>query len=336
MADFNFPIPALPSDKLPGRITYTPDGGVERDLGQYAPGFESSIQGRWGKHPIPGNTGDLKEDLGDGSLSTTVQLQFVGTKANDYYAVVKDLTTKRRGVLLHPRRGSRPTVVMSIRERCDWTMQGNETTIVDVTFEDAVLNTASQFAAGPSARTAQVNNQAAAADSAAQTLCDKVFQRPNLTLRARAITMQAAVGSATNAARTYAAAALEAFALGLYGPPLQNQLRALPPLVLNAQNAARLTGVAADTQMTILALELVNFAATQLDMAIRSAQPIPIETPVTRHPGQSIYAFVQQHYGRSGKAPADMRALVGLILRLNRQIRRPSLIPSGTLVVRPA
>jgi hypothetical protein len=71
-------------------------------------------------------------------------------------------------------------------------------------------------------------------------------------------------------------------------------------------------------------------------MAIRSAQPIPIETLVTRHPGQSIYAFVQQHYGRSGKAPADMRALVGLILRLNRQIRRPSLIPSGTLVVRPA
>ncbi len=336
MADFNFGIAGQPSANLGRKLTYTPDGGDEINLGQYAPGFESSIQGRWGRHPIPGQQGDLKEDLGDGSLQTTVHLQFVGRKSQDYYAVIGVLTSKRRGVLLHPRRGPRSSIVVSIRERVEWTTQGNESTFVDVVFEDAVLNTGGQFAAGPSARTSQVNNESAKADTAAQTLRETVFQRPDLAVRARAIAMQAAVGSATTAARSYASAALEAFSLGLYGPPLQNQLRALVPMVAAAQAAARLVGPAADIQATSLALEVMLFSATQLDVAIEAAQPIPIRTLVTRQPGQGIYAFVQQHYGNSGKTPDQMRALVGLILRLNRQIGRPSMIPSGTWITRPA
>lgn len=320
---------------MPG-FTFTPDGEGEIDLGKYAPGFDSSVQGRWGRHPIPGQSGDLKEDLGDGSLRTNVPLAFIGATASDYYKVVPVLSRKRRGVLMHPRRGSRQSVVMEIRERCDWTTQGNATTFVDVVFEDAILNQADQFTAGPAARAQQVQTQSQAADAAAETVRERAFSRTDLSLRQRAVTFQAAVSSATAAARIYAVAALDAFALGLYGPPLQNQLRALPPLVSAAQVAGRLAGVAADTQATSLALEVMLFAATQLDAAIQAAQPIPILTMVTRQPGQNIYAFVQQHYGNSGKTPADMRALVGLILRLNRQIRRPSLIPSGTVIVRPA
>lgn len=325
----------LPGANLGRRLTYTPDGGGEIDLGQYAPGFKSSIQGRWGRHPIPGQQGDLKEDLGDGSLQTTVRLQFVGRKSRDYYSVLEVLTNQRRGVLLHPRRGSRPTIVASISEETDWTTQGNESTFVDVVFEDAVLNTAAQFAAGPAARTAEVNSQSIAADQYAQALRDQAFTRRDINLRRFATSAQTAVGVSTTAARTYAAAALEAFSLGLYGPPLQNQLRTLPSLVAAAQIATRKVGPAADTQSTVLALESMLFAATQLDAAIEAAQPIPIRRLVTRHPGQSIYAFVQANYGASNRTPADMRALVGLILRLNRQIVRPSLIPSGTWVVGP-
>lgn len=315
-------------------FTYTPIDGTEIDLGKYVPGLESSIAGRWGRHPIPGQRGDLKEDLGEGSLSTRVRLQFVGKTSADYYTVVPALSKSRRGTLLHPRRGSRSTVVVSIREEVLYTDRG-ESTLVDVDFEDAVIGQADSFSPGPSARAQEVVAQSRAADSAATALRTKVFGRPDLLIRAYAISAVAAVSSATTAARAYAAAAQDSFSLGIYGPSIQAQLRALPPLVQAAEASLRLVGTAADIQETALALEVTLFAASQLDIAIREAQPIPVTTKVSRPPGQSIYAFVQQHYGKSGKTPADMRALVGLILRLNPQIRRPSLIPDGTFIVRP-
>lgn len=319
-------------------FTYTPIDGPEIDLGKYAPGLESRIDGRWGRHPIPGQQGDLKEDLGQNSLTTRVKLQFVGRTQNDYYTVIPAMAKSRRGVLLHPRRGSRHTVITSFREEIVYTERG-DATIVDIDFEDEVLGQAAfnsgPSGPGPSARAQQVVQQSRAADTAATTLQAQVFLRPDLAVRAYAVAATAAVGGATTAARTYATAAQDSFSLGFYGPSVQAQLKALPPLVAASEAALRLVGSAADIQETVLSLETMLFAATQLDLAIQAAQPIPIKTTVKRVPGQSIYSFVQQHYGRSGKTPAEMRALVGLILRLNPQITRPSLIPDGTVVVRP-
>ena len=70
--------------------------------------------------------------------------------------------------------------------------------------------------------------------------------------------------------------------------------------------------------------------------AIRANQPVPVETEVTSPGGQSIYAFVMAHYAGKNKTSAEMRDLVRLILRLNKNIRTPNLIPQGTIVVRPA
>lgn len=315
-------------------FTYTPLDGTEIDLGRYAPGLESQVQGRWGRHAIPGQRGDLKEDLGDGSLVTHVRLAFVGKTEPDYYAVVPALSRSRRGTLLHPRRGSRQVVITSLREEVSYTERG-DSTLVDVDFEDAVIGQADSFRSGPSARAQEVLNQSKAADQKASDLRQKVFSRPDLTARSYMLVAAAHVGNATTAARTYAAAAQDSFSLGFYGPSVQAQLKALPLLVETSLGSLRKVGAAADVQETVLALEVMLFAATQLDVEIREAQPIPIETRVSRQPGQSIYAFVQQHYGRSGKSPAEMRNLVSLILRLNRQVRRPSLIPAGTVLVRP-
>ncbi len=336
MADFNFPISGAPAANLGRRLTFTPDGDDELDLGIYAPGFKSAIQNRWGKHPIPGQQGSLKEDLGADDLQTTVTLQFVGEVSQDYYDIIGTLTAKKRGMLLHPRRGARSSVVVSVTERVEWTTQGNETTIVDIVFADAALNTGGQFAAGPSARESQVQNQLQAANDAMAALDELAFSRSDIDAREMTVVATDKVTAATEATGSYATDALDAFSLGTYGPSLQNELKALPVLVASAQDAVRAIGAAADTQSTILALEVMLFAATQLDTAIQAAQPIPIRTLITRHPGQGIYAFVQQHYGNSGKTPSAIRNLAALILRLNPQIRRPSLIPSGTTVTRPA
>jgi len=318
---------------MPG-FAFTPIDGTEIDLGKYAPGLKFDITGRWGRHPIPGQKGDLKEDLGDGSLKTRVRLQFVGKTQNDYYTVLSALSKSRRGTLLHPRRGGRSTVITNISEEVLYTERG-DTTLVDVDFEDAIIGQASDFRAGPSARAQQVVAQSQLADQAMTTLQSTVFLRPILLTRQLVLVASAQVSAATAAARVYASAAQDAFSLGLYDPSVQAQLLALPPLVQVANIALRGVGPAADIQETVLALEVMLFAATQLDAAVRAEQLIPINTTVSRSPGQSIYAFVQQHYGRSGKTPPEMRDLVGLILRLNRQIRRTALIPQGTVIVRP-
>jgi len=317
------------------RLLYTPINGQDIDLSRYAPGYENQIPGAWGKHKIPGQKGSLKEDLGDGDTTTKVKLQFVGATAPDYYTVIPALAQNRRGTLLDPRRGARQVVITAFREEVLWTERGEQTTLVDVDFESAVIGEADSFRAGPSARTQAVQAQSRTADTAALDLRLKVFGRPNLDVRALAVNAEQLVNVSTEAARSYADAAQESFSLGLYGPSVQQQLRALPGLAQSAIVALRAVGPAADVTDTILAVEAMLFSATQLDVAIRQAQPIPIETLVTRQPGQSIYAFVQQHYGKSGKTPAEMRDLVSLILRLNKQIRRPALIPSGTKVVRP-
>jgi len=315
-------------------LIYTPIDGSEIDLGRYAPGFENQIAGRWGRHPIPGQKGDLKEDLGDGSTVTKVKLQFVGATYADYFTVLPALSKSRRGTLTDPRRGARQVVITSLREEVMWTERG-DATLVDVDFESAIIGEADSFRSGPSARTQAVTAQSRAADSAVADLQAKVFARPDLEARVFVLDAVQQVNTATAAARTYAEAAQESFALGLYGPSVQQQLRSLPPLAQASLVSLRKVGPAADVMESVLAVEAMLFAASQLDVAIRQAQPIPVETRVTRQPGQSIYAFVQQHYGRSGKTPAEMRNLVSLILRLNKQVRRPSLIPAGTIIVRP-
>lgn len=313
-------------------FTYTPDDGEEINLGKYAPGFRSSIAGKWGKHVLPGQQGSLKEDLGDGDLRTSVKLQF--PTREEYDAVVPVLSRKRRGILLHPRRGARQTVIMELREEVAYTESG-EATLVDVEFEDAVVGQAFGFRAGPASRASTVVDSSLVADQAVADLRTVIFLRPNLLARQYVITAQANVNAGTTAARSYANTALEAFSFGLYGPTTRANLLALTPLVQTALVTTRLVSSAADIQPTINALEVMLFSATQLDEAIRAAQPIPITTRIRQTPGQSVYSLAQQAYGRSGKTAAEMRELVGLIMRLNPQIRRPSLIPEGTAVVRP-
>lgn len=313
-------------------LTYTPDGGAEINLGKYAPGYKSAIAGKWGVHVLPGQQGSLKEDLGDGDLKTSVRLQFV--TPDDYNAVVPVLSTKRRGLLLHPTRGSRQTVIRELREERTWTESGNAT-MVDVEFEDAVVGQAYGFKAGPSARSGTVVSSSYGADQAMAELRTVIFARPNLLARSAVVSAQAACTASTTAARSYAAAALDAFALGLYGPTTRQNLLALTPLVQDALIATRLVSSAADIQPTINALEIMLFSATQLDQAIRDAQPIPITVTIRQQPGQSIYSFAQMRYGQSALTSAQMRDRASLILRLNPQIRRPSLIPEGTQVVCP-
>jgi len=315
-------------------FTYTPIDGTEIDLGKYAGGVESEVAGRWGRHPIPGQKGDLKEDLGDGSLKTTVTLQFVGKLKADYAPVIGAMSKNRRGVLLHPRRGARNSVIDRFRERVQYTDSG-EATIVTVYFEDAVIGQADAFTAGPSARAQQVVNQAQTADQADATLQALIFSRPNLQARAFMVTATSLVTTATDTARAYAAAAQESFSFGVYDPVVQAQLLSMPAQVQAATVALQRVSTAADTQETVLALEVMLFNATQLDVAIRTAQPIPIEVEITKAPGQNIYQFCQQRYGKSGKTPADMRQFAQLILRLNPNIRTPALLPVGSVVVAP-
>lgn len=315
-------------------FTYTPINGQEIDLGKYAGGVESEVSGRWGRHPIPGQKGDLKEDLGDGSLATTVTLQFVGKTRADYEPVIGAMARNRRGVLLHPRRGARQSVITRFRERISYTDSG-EATFVTVYFEDAVIGQADAFTSGPSARAQQVVNQSNAADQASADLQAQIFSRPNLQARTFMVQAASLVSASTTTARAYAAAAQESFSFGTYDPLVQAQLIAMPAQVQAATAALQKVSGAADIQETVLALEVMLFSATQLDAAIRAAQPVPIEIQITKSPGQNVYHLCQQRYGRTGKTPADMRQLAQTILRLNPTITNPALIPLGAQLVVP-
>lgn len=320
---------------MPG-FTYTPKGGKEIDLGKYAPGFQAEIAGKWGVHPIPGQRGAWKEDLGDGDLKTQVRLQFVGKTAPDYYEVIPAISATRQGVLLSPRRGARQSIIRNIREEVQFVERGNNTTVVDVFFEDRVIGEADSFRGGPSAFNQKIRSSVTDVIVLVASLRELIFSRPDLVIRALMVKAQELVFAATDTAVAYAESAQTAFSLGLYDPTVQAQLLTITPQVQAATAALQAVSTAADIQATVLAMEVMLFSATQLDVAVRAAQPIPIETTITRTPGQSIYAFVQQCYGTSGRKPADIRALAGLILRLNPEIRRPLFIRTGTVVVRPA
>ena len=81
---------------------------------------------------------------------------------------------------------------------------------------------------------------------------------------------------------------------------------------------------------------MVHSKAYVQALATKNAMNIPIETTVSAPGGQSLYAFVQQHYARTGKTPSQMREICRTILAWNRNLRRPSLIAFGDVVVRPA
>jgi hypothetical protein len=289
---------------------------------------------------IPGQRGALQEDMGDGSLGTSITLQFAGATAQqDYDEVLKLFQRNRREDLVHPLRGTRRSIWRRWREEQRWTQQGNAT-IVEVSFEDAVLSEPDQLTqGGPSTQAQEVRAQSVAADRAAATQQTRIAGRSpdlaNLALRAKIASAITFVGVATSRARAYADAALDSFATDQYDPALLHDLRALPVAVEAAQVAMRATGPAAEINAAVIGLELMLAAATRLDATIRASQPIPIETRVTRAPGQSIYQFVQVHYTRK-KTPQQMRDIVRTILRWNRNIRRPDLIPIDTIVIRPA
>jgi len=307
-----------------------------KDLSKWNPGLTSELAGKWGEHVIPGQRGKLQEDLGDGALLTTVQLAV--TSLSDYRDILQHLTKTRRGTLLHPRRGAKTMVLKRIREEVRYTERG-DATLLDLTFEEAALSEPDQLQGGPATHAQTTRAQAAAAQAAAVErqvlLAARLATLANIRLRQKIAAAIELIEAVTAAANAYADGALAAFAEGLYDLAVQNQLRGLPPQVEAAQVAMRATGSPFEVQAAITALELMLHACTQVDRSIRAALPVPIETEVTRSPGQSIYAFVQQHYAGL-RAPAEMRGLVRLILRLNRNLRNVALIPMGTLVTRPS
>jgi len=327
------------SDLKERKFGFKPIDGEFINFSLYAPGFQSDIAGRWGRHIIPGQSGDLKEDLGEGSLTTEVRLQFAGRYLDDpqfgYVAVMSALSKSRRGSFMHPRRQTRNSVITRMRESVTYTDAG-DATIVDLTIEDAIIGTPDAFRTGPSAFAQQVTAQSLQARAATAALKAKVYARTGIAARQAVLVAEQQVTACTDSFTRYAAAAQESFSLSFYDPAVQAELRALPPQVQAASDALRAVGPAADVQESVLALEVGLSACNQLDAAIRAAQPVPIESVVTRRPGQSIYQLVQQHYGRTGKTPSQMRDLGTLILRLNPHIRRPSLILAGTAYVRPA
>lgn len=342
------------------------------DLGRYAPGFDGEIAGRWISHEIPGLAGALQEDLGDGRYGLRVPLQFAGPRAQrDYNQVMQALQAAgRRGTLLVPLRGARSSILRSIRESMRYTTQGNAI-LVELAFEDASLAQPFDFRGGPQAQAGEARAQADAADQKIAAQKDRVFKvyKLNLQLRQRAVDAQAAVGDFTAQLRGYVNAALSVgstaiflantavntgSAVALQGVSLvrqaggfaagavatyqeaQAKLRALPGSYEKAAAAVRAIGTGAATgQPTIASLEQALHAAAQLDQALRLAQPIPIESVVTRQPGQTLYAFVAEKYAGSPLTPPQLRALVRAILQLNR-LRTPGFLPSGTRILRPA
>lgn len=317
------------------RMTYTPKGGTAIDIGRFAPGLTMEVEGKWAPHVLPGQRGQLMEDLGDGALMIPVQLIFVEPK--DYEQVVPAISKTRRGKLLTPRRGTKNVILRRIREENRWTERG-DTTIVDLQFEEASLNTADEFRQGPSVFASGAKEQAQSANTAATSLTEKyakrAFSYSIIALRKLISAASYLIGVAAAAGTDYAEAALQSYSRASYDPALLQRLQSLPATVAAAQTALRRAGRAQDTYAADIALERMLYNCTQLDAAIRAAQPVPIETEVTRAGGQSIYAFVSAHYAT--KQPSEMRELARLILRINRNIRRPDLIPQGTIVVRPS
>lgn len=298
----------------------------------YAPGFESELPRRWGKHVIPGQRGTLQEDLGEGALSTSFTLQFVGQYRNDYTKIAELFQKNPRADFEHPLRATRRSVWTKWRERQEFTKAG-DAVLVDITVEDAVLSQPDNFKAGVSAAAQDASAQAAAANASAQSYQSRVNLRPDLAFRARVAAVVAQVQAVTAAITTYATAAKNAFGLGVWDPALRNQLVTLPPLVSAVTTQLNAIGRPIDIQSTVSALELALRSCTEVDRQLKLAQPVPIQTVVMRTPGQSIYSFVQTWY--PGVARPKQRELVQAILRLNRQIQTPSLIPVQTVVVRP-
>lgn len=338
------------------------------DLGRYAPGVDSEKRGKWVGHSIPGQSGLLQEDLGDGAWADTVQLALM-TQA-DYDAVIPVLERNRRSDLETPRHGTRRAVLKRIRESVLWTQRG-EAVLATLEFEDAALNQPDNARRGVVERGQAAVSQAKQAESKVQLLREKVFAVRALNLRARQavidadtkvrgytsevrgyvgilfdlystlqLTYDTALGLAAQLAAT--PAGLTARLSGQVQTSVRNyqesvtRLRTLPKQYEDAAAAVRAAGSSpADSQPTIRAMELSLHEATQADKAYRASQPLTISTEVRRAPGQSIYAFVQQYYAGK-KTPAQMRAIVRQILRMNPNLRNPALIPQGTFIERPA
>jgi len=340
------------------------------NLSPWSPEFNSEVAGRWIAHEIPGLSGALQEDMGDGKLGTRVPLTFAGASAQrDYSKLLSALAAAgRRGQLLHPLRGARSSVLRSVKESMKYTSQGNAI-VVELAFEDAALALPFDFKGGPQAQAGKARALATATDVKAVALRDKLFRvyALNLSLRSRATAALAQVEDFTAQVRDYITVGLSVgttaiylanaaintgSALALQGVGVVRQtgnatagavasyqearakLRSLPGTYERAAASVRAVGVSGG-QETINGMEQTLYAATLLDQALQDQQPLPVESVVTRAPGQTLYGFISEKYEGSALTPAQKRALAVAILQLNR-IRNPSFIPAGTVIVRPA
>lgn len=363
-------------------------------LHEWAPGFDSGIKGKWAEHALIGRKGALQEDQGDGVLGTNVTLVFADNRGSgsstdsdskrkaiygktareQYDAVMAAITKRRRGVLVHPLRGSRQSILDEIKESMEWTQKGNTIT-VQLKFLDAELDFVEQFRGGSAALAQQAMAQVQQAQVGTQEQQQRIFGRSTLNLPARqaALTAVSMVNTYAEQVNTYATLALQASNAGLAQlagileqpatpgatgvaqaaalaagtAPLSiraalQQLgevrqrgRQLPAAMQLATEAVRLSGSVPETQGTVTALELSLASCTALGLALQESQPVPIVGPPVTAP-VSVYQFVQERYRGSGKTPAQLRALVQLVLALNPQLRTPARIPLGTELVRPA
>lgn len=307
--------------------------GVE--LHKWASGFQSKLPGAWAEHRIPGQRGALQEDLGEGVLDTRVTLQFAGPTAREDYNKVMKALRKRRGEFNHPIRGPKTCILSEVVESMDWSKQGNVIRL-ELSLKEAVLNKPDQFQSSPSTFAQGVLSQAAQAQTSAEQFQKQMFAKfPfDINIRSQVLLAVDRVQGFVRAANTYASIGLSVFQEGELGLDLVNQLQALPEFASEAEKHLLALGQPTHIQSILLAVEQCLYAATQFDRALRAYLPPPIVTLVSQSPGQSIYSFVEAWYPE--KTRDQQLALIPLLLKLNRGIRNPSLIPMGFRLLRPA
>ncbi len=307
--------------------------GIE--LHKWVSGFQSKLAGHWAEHKIPGQRGALQEDLGDGVLDTKVVLQFAGPTARDDYNKVMKGLKKRRGEFTHPIRGPRPCILFEAVESMDFVKQGNAIRL-ELTIKEAILSPTDQFQSLPSSFAQGVLSKAALTQANAEQYKSQMFVKfpLNTTIRSKILSALDRVNGFVRAANTYASVGLRVFQEGDLGLDLVNQLQALPGLVSEAETQLSQLRTPTQIQPILLSMEECLYAATQFDQALRANLPPPIITLVSQSPGQSIYSFVEAWYPE--KTRAQQLALIPILLKLNRGIRNPSLIPMGFRLLRPA
>lgn len=286
-------------------------------------------------HQFAHRRGAKQEERGDPPRRSRFGLEFAGV---DWRGALQDILgpmlDRPRGVLVDPVFGKLRMVLKPVQGNFQPVKKGAFYSC-NLTFEEDTLDQRAAVQKGPAALSQDVGDAADSADAAAQSLKDDIFARYATGLavqqiRTRTLQAQAAVSTATTAARAYAAAALEQFTSGIWDPSLSNQLGALPSLVAVAEVQVRAVAETNVYTYDVLAgMELATRAAQDLDFALRANLPPPIIWEIQEK--TSLHAFVGLFY--LGKTRDERFALLDHIQRINRLARTDVLQPGLKIVV---